>query len=279
VFAERSAFAHENDNGGNGTESYEPLGLRLASTPRKIVTLPRTSARKPYIPSQSNESSPLLTFNVSHQYPLIGLAYMYTVGPNQTIGLDIVKFNEYKRTIQLYSSIDDFIHIFRDSFSSWEWTRIMNHRDFDQRERVREFFLRWSIKEAYTKALGSGMTTEFSSFETHLIGIDNHDVCDSGGSGGGGIWDHMSENHKNDQTHLHVRGKVCHVGKSTHEIWEFIFLPLGNDDETNDDGCGQCSACICLGSTIGLQQAISVDINVSHMSIRDLVNYHVGSKN
>ena len=33
---------------------------------------------------------------------------------------------------------------------------------------LHEFYIQWSIKEAYTKALGFGMNIDFQSFETEI---------------------------------------------------------------------------------------------------------------
>jgi phosphopantetheinyl transferase len=43
--------------------------------------------------------------------------------------------------------------------------------------KLQEFYLRWAIKEAYTKALGLGMNVEFQSFEMRLMEVDG----DTGG--------------------------------------------------------------------------------------------------
>ena len=43
--------------------------------------------------------------------------------------------------------------------------------------KLQEFYLRWAIKDAYTKALGLGMNVEFQSCETRLMEVDG----DAGG--------------------------------------------------------------------------------------------------
>ncbi|KAL7466296.1 hypothetical protein ACHAXS_006604 [Conticribra weissflogii] len=77
--------------------------------------------------------------------------------------------------------------------------------------KLKEFYLRWAMKEAYTKALGVGMNMEFDSFETLLVGIDDETVVgeeyengsshdDMEGKSKDGIWNAIRENatYKND---------------------------------------------------------------------------------
>ena len=42
----------------------------------------------------------------------------------------------------------------------------------DNDDMMMEFYLRWSMKESYTKALGLGLHLEFSTFETQLNVVD-----------------------------------------------------------------------------------------------------------
>jgi phosphopantetheinyl transferase len=46
---------------------------------------------------------------------------------------------------------------------------------------LKEFYLQWAIKEAYTKSLGLGMAMEFKSFVTMLDAVEN-------------LWEYISEN-------------------------------------------------------------------------------------
>mmetsp|Transcript_25356 Transcript_25356/g.52369 ORF Transcript_25356/g.52369 Transcript_25356/m.52369 type:complete len:528 (+) Transcript_25356:108-1691(+) len=143
--------------------------------------------------------------------------------------------------------------------------------------KLKEFYLRWAMKEAYTKALGLGMNMEFDSFETRLVGVDDIMVvgekyADAAMEGdlSDGIWNAILRNasDKNDgeskkkntsynqfsvmgqitiKTHSKGVPKTQMVSNAANssihqtkhsEIWEFIFIPL---DDSN--GC----ICICRG--------------------------------
>ncbi|OEU06816.1 hypothetical protein FRACYDRAFT_253111 [Fragilariopsis cylindrus CCMP1102] len=207
----------------------------------KIIDLPRTKYKKPYIPlpndywssssssssrmydnsdestvkvicaannnnnneEEENESNSriqeedIFSFSISHQFPFVGMAQiamhhhdsdhdhdhddqkklMTPLAPPpaataRIVGLDIVTFDDaiIKR---LYSnSLDEFLNVFRDSFTKNEWnigiqdpTLLSNNNN---NNRLKEFYIRWSMKEAYTKAIGIGMGLEFKSFEICL---------------------------------------------------------------------------------------------------------------
>lgn len=144
--------------------------------------------------------------------------------------------------------------------------------------KLKEFYLRWAMKEAFTKALGLGMNMEFESFETRLVGVDDTTVVDKKyadvaveGNLSDGIWNAILRNapdkndgkskkkKKNSGDQFSVMGRitknmhstglpktrmVCNAANSATyktkktEIWEFIFIPL---DDSN--GC----ACVCRG--------------------------------
>jgi len=145
--------------------------------------------------------------SVSHQFPFCGIARLVVVPPpppppicrqheddatitNESlvqqpqleqprplIGLDIVTFDDYNS--RLYSSLMEFLSVFESSFTPWEWKCIMlspplqddkddDDDDDDETVLLREFYLHWAMKEAYTKALGVGMGLSFDSFEIRL---------------------------------------------------------------------------------------------------------------
>ncbi len=93
-----------------------------------------------------------LYFNISHsrEAVLVGIS---TVGE---LGVDI----EYMRD---RSSVDD---IARKFYSLGEIDRLMN---FSAMERKKKFYEYWTIKEAFTKALGMGLRMPLDSFEVELL--------------------------------------------------------------------------------------------------------------
>lgn len=187
---------------------------------RSVVQLPTTKYKKPYIPlpsgwrdisNHSATEEDVLSFSISHQFPFAGSARIKhdlqssvtkdsqttfpidsqairSTIPPPIVGLDIVVIEEYNP--RLYSSNDEFLNVFRDSFSRNEWENGIEQTP--PTKRLREFYVRWSMKEAYTKAIGVGMGLDFKSFEIKLE-ISNEEKCDSSVSS---IWACISNEQK-----------------------------------------------------------------------------------
>jgi len=89
------------------------------------------------------------------------------------VGMDIVTF-DYDINKRLYPNDEDFLNVFRNSFTKNEWEIGIHHPTLlSLRDRVREFYIRWSMKEAYTKAVGMGLGLEFHTFEIALLEEDD----------------------------------------------------------------------------------------------------------
>lgn len=243
---------------------------------KPLVVLPRTEAGKPYIPADEKNEQSSPSFNISHQFPFVGLAYIN--GPRSRnsdngqnsvlsllLGLDIVMFDAYKETFHLYSSIDEFLGVFEHTFTPWEWSCIkkssMEVDDGKSNARIKEFFLRWSIKEAYTKALGTGMSTEFSSFETRLYDMDEN----------GAECYNLCSRVLKEKDYTRLKADVIFCGQEEKEPWHFIFKPLYRNDTEKEHLCG--CACICIGKVE--QDDLSFDLNFSTTKLDSVINYHL----
>ncbi|MDX1755447.1 MAG: 4'-phosphopantetheinyl transferase superfamily protein [Marinobacter sp.] len=94
-----------------------------------------------------------LTFNISHSGDLIGLA----IAHGQDIGLDIERLNPEIATHQLAQ-------------------RVLSEREYLQLQAAaparfcERFFEFWTLKEAYLKARGMGLTIPLNSFSLQLAG-------------------------------------------------------------------------------------------------------------
>ncbi|KAL7520294.1 hypothetical protein ACHAWX_006462 [Stephanocyclus meneghinianus] len=306
-----------------------------------IVDLPRTNYNRPYLPHltpQTTNKSPETIkssldtsekatgenenlgakISVSHQYPYVSIVQSSST---LKVGLDLVVFQYQKN--EYIPTIHDFLKAFETSFTSWEWERIQYCRDsntiFRKRRsrsdesKLREFFLRWSIKEAYTKALGLGMHIDFSSFETRLHGIDDIKNTDTKES----IWDTVmsginttssrslqstiqkkshertSRKYVEFQHQYSVLGEIVYLPHTSkkyteNEVWEVIFVPIPVDeDETHTtlkrdlkwSACDAC-ACICRGPMFRRKNLLSSDsddrapVMIEHVEILDLINLH-----
>jgi len=236
--------------------------------------------------------------NVSHQFPYVGIINRLTLSPNSKLdvtisstdddndeslrsllGLDIVSFDEsiIGEGKRLYSTFDEFLDVFEGSFTKWEWGRI--RRMSSGREKLREFYVRWAVKEALTKALGVGMGLDFSDFETRHEGVDTGDNMDGSGDG---LWKYIVDEYRRKKetatdhdcsiytSAVALRGFVIQPATSTSEvwspthsgdkpgertiIWDFHFVPLSppvtnrfnNDTSVTGQEFGGC-ACVCLG--------------------------------
>jgi phosphopantetheinyl transferase len=246
-------------------------GSTSLCVPLPVVEVPRTDLGKPIIPLLSGKQSLEHPISVSHQFPFVGIV-SHTIMPCRRdsrfdsiqLGLDIVVYEDYNR--RMYGSLDEFIEVFRDSFTSWEWNRINNDNFVCDDQRLKEFYLRWAIKEAYTKALGVGMSVEFSSFELRLAGVDD----DGGTAGDKGLAALLLKGNTTPSRYratLHNR-KDESANRHRSKEWDLFFLPLTVDDERQE-----CSGCACVCVTT-LSDDHSNELNIQWMKFDSLVDWH-----
>ena len=125
------------------------LGNYLAIAPARVDLIYETRG-KPLL--AANDSA--LQFNISHsqEYALFGFTRQHS------IGVDL----EYQR------SMPDCLKIARRFFSANEFNLLQNAA---QHERTKLFFQLWTAKEAYLKAIGTGLSGSLASVE---IAFDLH---------------------------------------------------------------------------------------------------------
>lgn len=219
-----------------------------------VVDLPRTEKGKPFIPKTSSATeseSNCYPLSISHQFPFCGISRVPD-SENIRLGVDIVVFEPLRR--DLYKTAEDFLLVFRDSFTSWEWQRIHSSSPNDE-EMLMEFYLRWSMKESYTKALGLGLHLEFSAFETRLNRVDDGECLP--------IWSMVAS----AKDGIHFCGRVLQQSEEVH--WDFYFLPLFYEDEPA--GC----ACVCFGPVDKHDDSTrSFEEQISWITLDDLIQWH-----
>lgn len=215
-----------------------------------VIEIPRTEYNKPYIPTNKNHDGvPVVNIyplSISHQFPFVGMARCVPeevskdVSHLPLVGLDIVAFDKFNP--RLYSSASEFIEVFQDYFTPWEWKNITKCGTEDQS--LREFYLRWATKEAYTKALGVGLGLPFESFEIRLVDVEGgifswlccQGICKAGKQQGVLLQGSVVINKRNSDP--------------TEEDCIFYFLPLKKRSrmppETNNFGIEQADGCACV---------------------------------
>eukprot|EP01130_Rhizamoeba_saxonica_P003940 TRINITY_DN1630_c0_g1_i1.p1 TRINITY_DN1630_c0_g1~~TRINITY_DN1630_c0_g1_i1.p1 ORF type:complete len:213 (-),score=51.77 TRINITY_DN1630_c0_g1_i1:63-701(-) len=116
----------------------------------------RTKEGKPYMENDAPGFNNF-NFNVSHAGDLVVLASE----PELLIGVDVMNVAIPGRD----KNIDNFFHTLRDCFTSNEWNIIKSGSDD---EKLRMFFIHWTLKEAYIKAIGIGLGFDLQRCEFQL---------------------------------------------------------------------------------------------------------------
>ena len=239
-----------------------------SDAPLPLVELPRTKYNKPYlsrrfrhsgshqgdtIDSGEEEDQPAHTISVSHQFPYVGITRLLQSPHSNNsplhVGFDIVMYEAPNQ--KLYSTTSEFLGVFKNSFTPSEWGCIVDssaawfgrRRKSDENTR-REFYLRWAVKEAYTKALGLGLGHEFGKFEVVF------DCCEGGLVEAIGTFGIEGSNTRNEiiGKRLDTLGTIRYAERDgstdQDDVWHFTFLELpGGSTDCDVMGC----ACVCIG--------------------------------
>jgi len=144
------------------------LLLRYAMKERGIspgsAVLKRTQAGKPYLDGDVN-----LPFNITHDNSAVMLAYGDR-NPPEEIGVDVMKL-ELPRN----ETISSFIQILQEQLSESEQVHLTREGTSDA-GKLSDIFLLWTLKEAYSKALGLGLSFDFSrldyDFNSQTLRVD-----------------------------------------------------------------------------------------------------------
>ncbi|KAL3808128.1 hypothetical protein ACHAXA_004982 [Cyclostephanos tholiformis] len=308
----------------------------LPHSSRPTTTNDDSSRDDDYVEDRSH------SMNVSHQYPWVCMVQqrppnrrsgaLTTTGhappeSHYLLGMDVVVFEA--RTNDYAPTIAEFLEPFANSFTPWEWDRISNNRrgrrimssstssggrdDGDDNpyhhsskrsevSRLREFYLRWSMKEAYTKALGLGMHVNFEMVEIRLLGTDLYVSDEDVGDEEEGIWTSIKKNATSSdrwgrssiderQRYYSVIGKVKRLESksslsSSWDVWEIIFVPLLPPGSTPSPrlattaGDGLACACVCRGPLPRNSSSTHVDrcrIGTELLTLLDLIRMHGSS--
>ncbi|PON33074.1 4'-phosphopantetheinyl transferase superfamily [Parasponia andersonii] len=140
---------------------HEVLGI-----PYDEIVIKRTPEGKPYLEyGKVVTEFPNFNFNASHHGDYVAIASE----PLCLVGLDIVSL-----VIPWKETVIDFIHNFSSYFSSLEWDNIVGAGTCN--DILAEFYRYWCLKEAYVKAIGSGVSSGLEKVEFHHISWRNISV-------------------------------------------------------------------------------------------------------
>ncbi|XP_027931362.1 L-aminoadipate-semialdehyde dehydrogenase-phosphopantetheinyl transferase-like isoform X1 [Vigna unguiculata] len=117
------------------------------------IVIKRTLEGKPYL-EYDDLRFPNFNFNVSHHGDYVAIASE----PVCLVGVDIVSYDVPQR-----ESITEFVQLFSSYFSCLEWNNIIMAGTSD--DVLIEFYRYWSLKEAYVKAIGSGVSEGLNKVE------------------------------------------------------------------------------------------------------------------
>lgn len=120
------------------------------------IVIKRTLEGKPYLDyyDKFDLRFPNFNFNVSHHGDYVAIASE----PVCLVGVDIVSYD-----VPQGETTTEFIQFFSSYFSSLEWDNIVNSGTLN--DVLTEFYRYWSLKEAYVKAIGSGLTEGLNKVE------------------------------------------------------------------------------------------------------------------
>ena len=191
--------------------------------------------------------------------------------------MDIITLDEEVNK-RLYSCAKEFVDVFEESFTATEWEQlqaIYHASGRDDELLKREFFIRWSIKEAYTKALGVGLGFDFGSFQMEYESaqdswVDRLAVCEQHDARP--IFCGTVTTRKGFVPEKEIR-------VTDHERWLFVFDKLETPNLWGKN-CVTGYACTSIGPIPGdlSPEDISLDIDVDVMTIRQLIDWHRDSR-
>ncbi|KAG5654466.1 hypothetical protein H0H81_001965 [Sphagnurus paluster] len=108
---------------------------------------------------------PPIAYNISHDNALIAMAFAPGIHypPAFSVGIDVMKVRIPGR-----DTFASFVESVRDQLTAFEHQSLFS--GISQDESLRRFFWMWTMKEAYTKALGLGLGFDFRRIEYDVVG-------------------------------------------------------------------------------------------------------------
>ncbi|KAI6004096.1 hypothetical protein EDD15DRAFT_2156130 [Pisolithus albus] len=135
--------------------------LRKRGVPKDALAFATTDTGKPYCISPGID--PPLGFNVTHDEGVVAMAFgTGDLGPPAfNVGVDVMQLK-----IPPNSTLADFVESVSSQLTALE--RDLVSADIPQSEALRRFYWIWTLKEAYTKALGMGLGFDFRRIQYNV---------------------------------------------------------------------------------------------------------------
>ncbi|KAH7916743.1 4'-phosphopantetheinyl transferase superfamily [Hygrophoropsis aurantiaca] len=132
--------------------------LKKRGVDKDAMQFAATETGKPYVTTPGIE--PPLGFNVTHDEGVVAMAFgTGDLGPPAfNIGVDVMKLKIPPR-----STFASFVDSVSSQLTAAEHDLVL--ADVTEDEAIRRFFWIWTLKEAYTKALGIGLGFDFKRIE------------------------------------------------------------------------------------------------------------------
>ncbi|RDB23299.1 L-aminoadipate-semialdehyde dehydrogenase-phosphopantetheinyl transferase [Hypsizygus marmoreus] len=132
--------------------------LRQREIPLDAMTFNATAEGKPYISTSGID--PPIAYNISHDNALVAMAFAPGTHnpPAYSVGMDVMKVRIPGR-----ETFASFVETVGDQLTRLEHQSLFS--SISQDEGLKRFFWMWTIKEAYTKALGLGLGFDFRRVE------------------------------------------------------------------------------------------------------------------
>ncbi|KAI9448299.1 hypothetical protein H4582DRAFT_79355 [Lactarius indigo] len=132
------------------------------------IQFAKTDAGKPYFVTTG--VSPPIGYNISHDNELVAIAFAPGEHgpPAFQIGIDVMR-----ERLPRGERFTSFLRAVGDTLTQGE-KRLLSGDDVPENEAISRFYLIWTIKEAYTKAIGLGLGFDLQRIEYERCHEDGH---------------------------------------------------------------------------------------------------------
>ncbi|KAJ1311008.1 hypothetical protein OPQ81_009515 [Rhizoctonia solani] len=129
--------------------------LRQKQIDPEVVGFGVTEHGKPII----TQSAVTLSYNVTHDSDMVAIA----CGSGEAVGVDVMRVALPRRT-----SMNEFVEFISEQLTARE-KEALDPKAGNEATRLLRLYRMWTVKEAYTKALGEGLGYDFARIECDVL--------------------------------------------------------------------------------------------------------------